>query len=126
MLSYHLGEGNEALKTLLFSPSLIGDKLKNDRECEEMRIECLVGLEQWDKVQDRLMMMVRSTPDQWSCIQQYISCQIKMCQRKRREGVPATTREEEEGGGSDGCSSKSNERGVACEDKGAWSWNNLK
>lgn len=89
-----------------------------------MRIECLVGLEQWDQVQDRLTKMIRSMPDQWCYIQQYINCQIKMCQRKQREwGVTAATREEERGGGSDGSTSKSGERGVACEDK---SWNDLK
>ena len=100
-------------------PSFIGDKLKNDRECEEMRIECLVGLEQWDNAQDRLTKMVRSMPDQWSYIQQYISCQIKLCQTKRREG-------EAEGGGSDGSTSESGERGVVCGDNEEWSWTDLR
>lgn len=118
---------------------LSGEKLKNHEERCELQIECLMALEQWDRASDSLAKMIRNTPDQWSDIRQYISCQIKRCQAKRKECLGAQTEVGCEGGVNheEGCGDElpTSSEGVpdppdACRRVGeceeVWSWNDLR
>lgn len=75
-----------------------------------------MSLEHWDRASVMLADMIRCTPDQWSYICQYVSCQIKRCRLKRRQGLPP---QEEVGGGDEGLSPDQG------DDEGALSWNDL-
>lgn len=76
----------------------IGEKFRSKDERTNVELECLMELERMDEVVERLSELLHKTPDQWSFIRTYISCQIqrylRMKERKEKgeSGV--------EGGGS--------------------------
>lgn len=76
----------------------IGEKFRSKDERTNVELECLMELERMDEVVEKLSELLHKTPDQWSFIRTYISCQIqrylRMKERKEKgeSGV--------EGGGS--------------------------
>lgn len=55
-------------------------------------MECLLVLEQWDRAVAMLADMIRSCPDQWAYIQQYLGCQMQICKTKWKESLAADKR----------------------------------
>ena len=47
----------------------------------------MIILELWDQAAAKLAELIQTSPDQWSYIQQYISCQIRSCKVKRKESL---------------------------------------
>ena len=92
---------------------LAGDKIKNRGERQTMQVECLLGLGHWDRASVMLAEMVQGVPDQWSYIRQYIVCQIKRCQLKRRAFLEAKKAGVGCEGGSEGCGGEEGEELVA-------------
>ena len=82
-----------------------GSKLKNKEERLGLQVECLIALERWERAVEILKDMIKSSLDQWSYIQQYVTCQIKLCKSLRRASLESTKEEsaakeeEEEGRG---------------------------
>lgn len=125
----------------------VGRKLK-DEECNKYQMNCLVHLKRWDEAVEKLTALLVKTPDQWSYIRQYISCQIMRCceRRKAEEAETVRVRREKElqmesGEGQDTEENdghgeisppEEEEDSAVCgsggcgDDVSSWSWNDLK
>lgn len=44
-----------------------------------MVIETLQSLGRWEEASQKLVVLIENNPDWWSCIKQYIYCQIQLC-----------------------------------------------
>ena len=87
-----------------------------------MKAECLMALKQWEEAAGVLAGLISDSPDQWSYIKQYISCQVRRCQDRRFEElrvVNGVREEAEEEGGKE-------REGLDREaEKVEWSWDSL-
>ena len=62
-----------------------------------LQVDCLIKLKRWTDAAKKLTELLEKTPDEWSCIKQYISCQIMCCREerlKRMEEAKATVLED--------------------------------
>ena len=95
-------------------PSLYpGNLIRKKEERNQMELECHLALQRWDDAVVLLTQMLRQTPDHWTHIDVYISCQIqryKKSVRDVREGHAV-----EGGEGCEGCEGGEGGRGKGVE-----------
>lgn len=90
--------------------------MKNKDERCSLQVDCLIALERWDRATVLLTDMLRGSPDQWTYIQQYLKCQVKRCENRRRDRKGAEPRDDE-AEGEDDSSLEGSEGG---EEQGFW------
>ena len=82
----------------------IGEKFRSKDERTNVELECLMELERTDEVVERLSELLHKTPDQWSFIRTYISCQIQRYLRMKER------KEKGESGGGSSTQSREGEK----------------